>query len=276
MTINFRGFLLDFSEPKIMGVVNVNHDSFYKESRLTTIKDICSKAEEMQKSGASIIDLGVMSSRPGAPLMDAKEEWQILAPVLKEVLAETMALLSIDTVWSTTARQALEMGAHLINDISGGSIDAMMLPTVASFESTPVILMHMKGHPENMQQLAHYDDLMVELLSYFKTKIRIANNLGIKDVLIDPGFGFAKNEEQNYQLLKHLSSLSIFDLPIVAGLSRKSMLYKLLGGSPETALNATTAANMIALMHGATLLRVHDVAEAKETITIYEAMRKAM
>ncbi len=269
MTLNCNGILLSLARPKAMGVININEDSFYAKSRATSLREIEAKANTMVEEGASILDLGAMSSKPGSPVIDQAMEWSILAPVIKK-LSELNIILSIDTVWSLTAQKAIDNGAHIINDISGGSIDSVMIETVSKLKNTPFIIMHMKGTPETMQQQTHYENINLELLNYFANKTRLCFDYGIKDLIIDPGFGFSKTLDQNYTLLHQLKTLSIFDLPIMVGLSRKSMLYKHLEISPEEALNATTVANTIALINGAKILRVHDVKQAVEAIKIYK------
>lgn len=252
-----------------MGVININEDSFYAQSRATSLLDIEAKAISMIQQGASIIDIGAMSSKPGSDILPHHQEWKVLEPVI-DILTKLDTIISIDTIWSNTAHNAINNGAHIINDISGGNFDDNMLPTVARNANVPFIMMHMKGTPETMQLNTDYRDLMVDLLGYFSHNIRLARDHGIKDIVIDPGFGFSKTLDQNYKLLNHLSSFQIFDLPLLAGLSRKSMLYRLLDITPELALNATTSANTIALMHGANILRVHDVREAVESIKIFD------
>ncbi|HMS98588.1 MAG TPA: dihydropteroate synthase [Saprospiraceae bacterium] len=273
MTINCAGKLLDLSEPRVMGIINVTSDSFYRGSRKMEPAAIRDTAIKMIEQGAALIDLGAMSSRPGAELVDPEKEWQVLSPALEAISDLPGILISVDTVWSLTARRSIEAGAHIINDISGGAIDPEMMAVVASFHHVPYILMHMKGLPSTMNTMTQYHQLVPDLLIYFAQGIRQAREAGIKDLIIDPGFGFAKTKEQSFYILNHLSSFHIFDLPIFAGLSRKSMLYKSLNITAEEALNATTAANMAALMGGASLLRVHDVAEAVQTVKIFQQLK---
>jgi len=273
MTINCAGKLLDLSEPKVMGIINVTADSFYEGSRKTEPSVIRDTAVLMMEQGAAIVDLGAMSSRLGADLIDPELEWKILSPALEAITNIPGIIISVDTVWSLTAKRSIEAGAHIINDISAGIIDPEMMSVVASFHHIPYIMMHMKGLPATMNNMTQYHHLVQEVLIYFAQLIRQANAAGIKDLIIDPGFGFAKTKEQSFNLLKHLSKLSIFDLPILAGLSRKSMLYKSLDITAEEALNATTAANMVALMGGASLLRVHDVSEAVQVIKIFQQLK---
>ncbi len=273
MTINCAGKLLDLSEPKVMGIINVTADSFYEGSRKTEQSVIRDNAVLMMEQGAAIVDLGDMSSRPGADLIDPELEWKILSPALEAITNIPGIIISVDTVWSLTAKRSIEAGAHIINDISAGIIDPEMMAVVASFHHIPYILMNMKGLPATMNNMTRYHHLVQEVLIYFAQLIRQAKAAGIKDLIIDPGFGFAKTKEQSFNLLKHLSKLSIFDLPILAGLSRKSMLYKSLDITAEEALNATTAANMVALMGGTSLLRVHDVSEAVQVIKIFQQLK---
>jgi dihydropteroate synthase len=274
LTLNCNGILLALDQPKAMGVININEDSFYAKSRAFSMQEIESKANYMLIEGAAILDIGTMSSKPGSPIIDQKLEWSILEPVI-EKLSKLNVILSIDTVWSLTAQKAIDKGAHIINDISGGSIDPAMIETVANLKNTPFIVMHMNGTPETMQQHTNYENINLELLNYFAKKIRMCLDFGLKDLIIDPGFGFSKTLDQNYTLLHHLGTMCIFDLPILVGLSRKSMLYKYLETSPEEALNATTVANTIALSKGAKILRVHDVKPAVEAIKIYEKIYNA-
>jgi dihydropteroate synthase len=268
MVLNCNGISLNLSTPKIMGVININADSFYSGSRSLDLDSLEQKAIKMINDGASIIDIGVMSSRPGAKLIEAKEEIEKLSPVIN-LLTQLDIIISVDTVWSKTAEHAINNGVHMINDISGGSLDEKMMEVLGSAKNIPLVLMHMIGIPETMQQNTKYQNLLLDMINYFSIKIRKAKNFGIKDLLIDPGFGFSKTLDQNYTLLNKLNLLCIFDLPILVGLSRKSMLYKTLGVTPEDALNATTSANTIALMNGAKILRVHDVKEAVEAVKIF-------
>ncbi len=268
MILNCNGKVLSFDCPKVMGIINVNNDSFYANSRVTNLIDIEAKASTMIEDGASIIDIGAMSSKPGSSIVSHEEEWSILAPVIKK-LSTLNTIISVDTVWSTTAQKAIDTGAHIINDISAGTFDSQMMKTVADIKNVPYIIMHMVGTPMTMQQHTYYENIIVEMLAYFSRKISEAYHLGIKDIVIDPGFGFSKTLDQNYTLLNHLRAFGIYDVPIMVGLSRKSMLYKLFGTSADEALNATTAANTIALMLGANILRVHDVKQAVESVKIY-------
>lgn len=275
MTINCGGKLLDLSVPKVMGIINITQDSFYSGSRKLEKSAIEDTASRMVEEGAAIIDVGAMSSRPGAQIIDPEEEWFKLAPALDVLSGISGIVISVDTVWSLTAQRSIAEGAHIINDISAGAIDPEMMGVVAAMDRVPYIMMHLKGTPATMNAMAQYDHLMQEVMIYFAIAIRQARAAGIKDLIIDPGFGFAKTKEQSFYLLDHLSQLRIFDLPILAGLSRKSMLYKSLGITAEEALNATTAANMVALINGASLLRVHDVKEAVEAVKIFTELQSS-
>lgn len=268
-TINVRGRLLDLGEPQVMGILNVTPDSFYEGSRKQTEEDIRIRVEQIVAEGGSMIDIGAYSSRPGADDVSAEEEMTRLARgmrIVREVAPDVP--LSVDTFRADVARMAVEeLGADIINDISGGELDADMFRTVASL-GVPYILMHMKGTPQTMQQAPHYDDLIKEVLLYFAEKVQQLRDLGQKDIILDPGFGFAKTLEHNYLLMNHLEELKVFELPILSGVSRKSMIYRLLGGSPQDALNGTSVLNTLSLMKGASILRVHDVREAVETVKI--------
>lgn len=273
MKINCRGKILDLSIPKVMGIINVNADSFYAESRSLNVEDVMKKAFHFIEQGASIIDIGIMSSRPGAKLIETDVEIEILTPVIKKLNTINDIIISIDTVWAKTAAFALQNGASVINDISAGNIDENMMKTVASYEDVPYIMMHMKGTPETMISHAQYDDVLLEIIKYLSQKIYQARSLGIKDLIIDPGFGFAKTIEQNFELLSKLEYFEIFDLPMLVGLSRKSMIYKTLQIDVSEALNGTTVLNTIALMKGANILRVHDVKEAVEVVNLRQSLQ---
>jgi dihydropteroate synthase len=256
-----------------MGILNVNDDSFFEGSRVQNARMAREKAEKMLADGAAIIDVGAMSSRPGARLIDAHDEWQILQPVLVELMKVAGMVISVDTVWSYTAQRAIDQGVHIINDISAGGLDEGMMSTIGAHRDVPYIMMHMRGKPETMQLQTQYENVVMDVLKYFSHKIRQARDGGIKDIIIDPGFGFAKTKEQSFELLKHLKELQIFDLPVLAGLSRKSMLYKTLNVQAADALNATTVVNTVALINGASILRVHDVKEAAEAIEFYRLLK---
>ena len=274
-TLNCNGKLLSLQSPLIMGILNVTPDSFYTGHLNEGVEQMKQLATEMLEAGATIIDIGGQSTRPGSERVDSNQEWERIEPVIAAILsARPNVILSIDTYHSEVARRAVEAGAAIINDVSGGEMDLNMLPTVASLK-VPYICMHMKGTPENMQSLAVYDDLLAEILDYFILKIQRCTEAGIHDIILDPGFGFAKNIQQNFLLLKKMAALQMLGKPILAGLSRKSTIYKTLGITAEDALNGTTVLNTIALLNGANILRVHDVKEAKEAIHLIEAYRSA-
>jgi dihydropteroate synthase len=267
-TINCKGTLINLSTPKVMGVVNVTPDSFFDGGKLTNSNEILFQVEKMLVDGATFIDLGGYSSKPGAEFVSETEELNRVIPVVK-LLVEKFPdiLLSIDTFRSEVAKQAIENGAALINDISAGLLDENMLETVAKLQ-VPYIMMHMKGTPKTMQSLANYEDLLKEMNFYFSERIAKARHFGLNDIIIDPGFGFAKTLEQNYELLQNLELLQFHDLPILAGISRKSMIYKALETAPEAALNGTTFLHAFCLQKGANILRVHDVKEALECVKL--------
>lgn len=267
-TINCKGTLINLSTPKVMGIVNVTPDSFFDGGKLTDADSVVFQVEKMLQEGATFIDLGGYSSKPGAEFVSETEELNRVIPVVK-LLVEKFPdiLLSIDTFRSEVAKQAIENGAALINDISAGLLDENMLETVAKLQ-VPYIMMHMKGTPKTMQSLANYEDLLKEMNFYFSERIAKARHFGLNDIIIDPGFGFAKTLEQNYELLQNLELLQFHDLPILAGISRKSMIYKALETSPEAALNGTTFLHAFCLQKGAKILRVHDVKEAVECVKL--------
>lgn len=268
-SLNVRGNLLVWNRPLVMGIMNLTPDSFYEQSRISDTASALKRVEQMLKDGLDILDIGAVSSRPGAELPDAAEERRRLQPTLSAVTAHFPDLpVSVDTFRAETARMAADCGACIINDISGGSYDAEMFSTVGKLQ-LPYVLMHIKGTPATMQENPQYGDVVSELLFYFSQKMQQAHDAGIHDIIIDPGFGFAKNMEHNYRLLAHLRDFQMLNAPVLAGLSRKSMLYKLLDCTPQEALNATTAANMIALQNGAAILRVHDVKEAAQCVKIF-------
>ena len=268
-SLNVRGHLLDLSKPQVMGILNVTPDSFYAESRMKTEEAITRRVRQIVEEGGSMIDVGAYSSRPGADDVSADEEMARLKRGMKIVREEAPEIpVSVDTFRADVAKMCIEeLGADIINDISGGELDKEMFHTVAKL-GVPYILMHMKGTPQTMQEAPHYDDLMKEVMLYFSEKIQQLRDLGQKDIILDPGYGFAKTLDHNYELLVHQEMLSIFELPLLVGVSRKSMIYKLLGCTPDEALNGTTALNTIALQKGASILRVHDVKEAVEVVRI--------
>lgn len=268
-TLNAGGRLVDLSEPQVMGILNVTPDSFYADSRMQTDAAIIDRVHQIVEEGGSMIDVGAYSSRPGADDVPEEEEMARLKRALRLVRQEAPeAIISVDTFRANVAKMCIEEGgAHIINDISGGMMDSNMFRTVAHL-GVPYILMHMKGTPETMQMNPHYDDLMREIFLYFAERVNRLHNLGAKDIIIDPGFGFGKTLAHNYELMSHLNDFKEFDLPILVGISRKSMIYKLLGGTPADALNGTTVLNTIALTQGCHILRVHDVKAAAEAVKI--------
>ena len=275
-TINANGQLIDLGTPQVMGILNVTPDSFYSGSRKQTETEIAERVEQILAEGGQMIDIGAYSSRPNADDVSTKEEMERLRRGLR-ILREKApyAIVSVDTFRADVAKMCVEeYGVQIVNDISGGELDKEMFPTVARL-GVPYVLMHMKGTPQTMQEAPHYDDLMKEVLLYFAEKIQQLRDLGQKDIILDPGFGFAKTLEHNYELLSHLEALQIFELPILVGVSRKSMIYKLLGTTAQEALNGTTVLNTICLMKGcANILRVHDVKECVEAVEIYKELYK--
>lgn len=273
--INVNGSLLDLSVPCVMGILNITPDSFYAGSRMHTEAEIAARARQILDEGGSIIDIGAYSSRPNAENVSPREEMNRLRIGLEVLRKEQpAAIISVDTFRADVAKMCVEeYGVAIINDISAGEMDADMFSTVARL-NVPYIMMHMKGTPQDMQQQPHYDNLLKEIFMYFARKIEQLRGMGVKDIILDPGFGFGKTVEHNYELLAHLEEFRIFELPLLAGVSRKSMIYRLLGNTPQEALNGTTALNTVCLLKGADILRVHDVREAVETVRIVEAMRK--
>jgi len=273
MTINCKGKLIDLATPKVMGILNLTPDSFYDGGKYKNDSEILSQVYTMLKHGATFIDIGAYSSRPDAKHISEDEELSRLLPIISIILKEfPEILLSIDTFRSQVAQQSIQAGAAIINDISAGKLDEKMLETVAKLK-VPYILMHMKGTPQTMQQHTQYDNLIKEMLLYFSERIAKAKALGIIDVIVDPGFGFAKTREQNFELLNHLELFKMLDKPILSGISRKSMIYKTLENSPKEALNGTTVLNTIALQKGSSILRVHDVKEAVECVKLLEQLK---
>jgi dihydropteroate synthase len=268
LSINLKGNLLLLDKPIVMGVLNITKDSFYEKSRFQNNDDLITQTEKMLSAGAAIIDVGAASSRPGAKLISAEEEIDLLLPALQNLLQHfPEAVFSIDTYNSKTAIAAAEMGAALINDISAGAIDDQMFSAIAAL-NIPYVMMHMQGIPEHMQKSPKYDDVVQETIQYFVQKVEIARQAGIKDIIIDPGFGFGKSLEHNFMLLKNLKLFEVFQLPILCGLSRKSFINKVINTKADEALNGTTVLNTIALLNGANILRVHDALEAKQTIDL--------
>ena len=266
--IEVKNTSLDLSTPKIMGIINMTDDSFYDGGTNYNSNKTLKKVTKFIKEGADIIDIGGYSSRPGAKNISIKEEWKRIKdiiPIVNKNFPKT--IISVDTFRSEIAKRAIENGAHIINDISGGSIDKCLFDTVASLK-TPYILTHIKGNPENMQENPNYNSVINEITEYFQKKIKTLKSKGINNIIIDPGFGFGKSLQHNYEILNNLNKFKKFNLPILVGVSRKSMIYRLLKTNPKEALNGTTIVNTLCLLGGANILRVHDVKEAKECIKI--------
>ena len=274
-SLNCRGKLISLASPKVMGILNITPDSFYDGGQYDDPYAALGRVREMLGQGVDIIDIGAASSRPGAELMDPEEELRRLRPVMESIRNEFPdILISVDTYNSVVAKEMIvSYGADLINDISAGDIDAEMIPVIADL-NVPYIAMHMKGIPGNMQEEPIYDNVTDEIIRYFSEKVSLLHKKGVSDVLLDPGFGFGKTVEQNYEILSQLPAFQMFELPLIAGISRKSMIYNLLGRNSNEVLNGTTAANMLLLERGINIIRVHDVREAKEAVTIFNASRK--
>ncbi|MEO8934390.1 MAG: dihydropteroate synthase [Xanthomarina sp.] len=273
MTINCKGKLIDLSSPKVMGILNLTPDSFYDGGKYKNESEFLSQVYTMLKHGATFIDVGAYSSRPDAKHIHADEELKRLLPIISLIVKEfPEAIISVDTFRSQVAKQSIEAGAALVNDISAGKLDEQMLETVAKLQ-VPYLMMHMKGTPQNMQQQSNYENLLKEMLFYFSERIAKATALGIIDLIVDPGFGFAKTKEQSFEILNQLELFKMLDKPILSGVSRKSMIYKTLNNSPKEALNGTTVLNTIALQKGSSILRVHDVKEAVECIKLLEQFK---
>ena len=274
ITLNSQGKLILLDEPWVMGIINMTPNSFYPQSRINKneLDKALRRAGEMTEAGAKILDIGGYSSRPGAEEVTEEEECLRVIPIIEKVRKEfPQTFISVDTFRSKVAKASVDAGADIINDISGGGLDPEMIPVVGQLR-IPYICMHMRGTPQNMNELTSYDNLENEILAYFKQKLAVCLKAGIKDVIIDPGLGFSKTLEQNYRILKNLSYFNTINAPILIGLSRKSMIYKLLGVTQEEALNGTTALNMVALMNGAKILRVHDVKAAVESVKLFKQL----
>ncbi|NKI25712.1 dihydropteroate synthase [Arenibacter sp. 6A1] len=274
MTINCKGNLIDLSTPKVMGILNVTPDSFFDGGKYKDESAILEQVSTMLQEGATFIDVGAYSTRPGAEYVSEEEELTRIVPIV-QLLVKNFPdiLISIDTFRSKVANSCLFHGAAMINDIAAGNLDARMFTTVAKYRA-PYIMMHMKGTPQTMQKLTDYEHLLKDILYYFSEKVSLARAAGVHDIIIDPGFGFSKSLEQNYEIFKKFQLLHHLKLPILTGVSRKSMIYKLLNTQPSEALNGTTALNMIALQQGTHILRVHDVKQAMECVKIFEAIGK--
>lgn len=272
MTINCKGNLIDLTSPKIMGILNVTPNSFFDGGKYADENSILQQVEKMLVDDATFIDVGAYSSKPNAEFVSENEEISRLLPVIDLVLKNfPETLISVDTFRATVAKKAIENGACIVNDISAGSLDEDMLKTIAKLQ-VPYIMMHMKGNPQTMQSLAQYENIVKEMLFYFSEKVAQARSFGINDLIIDPGFGFAKTLEQNFEVMNKLELFQMLELPLLVGISRKSMIYKTLETSAEFALNGTTVLNTIALQKGAKILRVHDVKEAMECVKLYNKL----
>ena len=273
MTLNCKGQLIDLKTPKIMGILNVTPDSFYDGGRFKNEEDVLIQVEKLLKEGATFIDIGAYSSRPGADFVSKEEELKRLIPIITSVVNNfPKSLISVDSFRSDVIKTAVEAGAAMVNDISGGQQDPLMFETVGAL-GVPYIMMHMRGTPKTMQQMTEYSDVIKEVYTYFSERIELARTHQIKDIILDLGFGFSKTLEQNFKLLEMLDYYKNLNLPILAGISRKSMVYKTLNTNANHALNGSTALHMVALQKGAKLLRVHDVKEAMECIQLHEALR---
>jgi len=274
MTINCKGELIDLKKPKVMGILNLTPDSFFDGGKYKDEASILKQVEFMLDHGATFIDMGAYSSRPGAEHVPEEEELKRMIPIIDLILKKFPdTLISVDTFRSKVAAESIEHGAAIINDIAAGNLDDDMFATVAKHQ-VPYIMMHMKGTPQSMQQEASYDNLINDLRFYFSEKIQKTTSQKINDIIIDPGFGFAKTTAQNYTLLNHLDMFQTFGVPILIGLSRKSMVYKILESSPQEALNGTTALHTVALLKGANIIRAHDVKEASECVKLVEALKE--
>lgn len=273
-TINIKGELLELSQPIVMGILNITPDSFFAESRKQGEQEIVTRVAEIVTQGGKIVDIGAQSTRPSSTLLSSKEEIERLKPALNIINKEFPdAILSVDTFYSDVARFCVEEhGVDIINDISGGEMDKNMFDTVASL-NVPYILMHMRGTPQTMSQLTDYNDLIQDIFYYFSKKIAELHLKGVNDIIIDPGFGFSKTIDQNYELMASLKGFSIFDLPLLVGISRKKMIYNLIDSTAEESLNGTSILNTFSLQNGADILRVHDVKEAVEAVKITEKLK---
>ena len=273
MTINCKGQLIDLSKPKVMGILNVTPNSFFDGGKYTNEAEIITQVEKMLSEGATFIDIGAYSSKPNAEFVSVEEEVARIVPIV-ELLVQQFPniLISIDTFRSEVAEACILKGAALINDIAAGKLDDFMLGVVAKYK-VPYIMMHMRGTPQTMTTLTQYEDVVKEVLLYFSERIAAARSLGINDLIVDPGFGFAKTLEQNYEVLQKMELLQQLELPILSGVSRKSMIYKVLNTNASESLNGTTALNTVSLLKGANILRVHDVKEAVECVSLFNAMQ---
>lgn len=272
MLINCKGELIDLSIPKVMGILNVTPNSFFDGGKYKNEQEIILQVEKMLAEGADFIDIGAYSSKPSAAFVTEQEETDRIVPVIELILKHfPKALLSIDTFRAEVAKASIESGSAIINDISAGELDDKMFDVIARY-NVPYIMMHMRGNPQTMQSLTQYDDIVKEILFYFSEKVQKARSMGINDLILDPGFGFAKTTDQNYEVMQKMELFNLLELPVLAGISRKSMIYKTLNSTPQEALNGTTFLNTIALTKGAKILRVHDVKEAVECVTLFRKL----
>ena len=273
MTINCKGNLISLETPKVMGILNCTPDSFFDGGKYKNEIEILSQVEKMLTDGATFVDVGAYSSKPNAKFVSEEEEISRLLPVVELILKKfPETIISIDTFRSKVAEKSIEIGAAIINDISAGNLDDKMMETVAKLQ-VPYIMMHMKGTPQTMQSLANYESIIKEILVYFSEKIALARSFGINDLIVDMGFGFAKTIEQNFEIMRQLELFQMLELPVLVGISRKSMIYKTLETTAENSLNGTTFLNSIALQKGAKILRVHDVKEAVECVVLNEKLK---
>lgn len=269
MTINCKGILVDLSTPKVMGILNVTPNSFFDGGKYKNETEILSQVEKMVLEGATFIDIGAYSSKPNAEFVSEQEEIARIVPVVDLILKHfPETIISIDTFRSEVAKASIESGAAIINDIAAGNLDEKMFEIIAKY-NVPYIMMHMRGNPQTMQTLTDYDDIVKEMLFYFSEKVAKARSFGINDLIIDPGFGFAKTIDQNYEVFQKMELFNVFELPLLVGISRKSMIYKTLNTTIENALNGTTVLNTLALTKGVKILRVHDVKEAMECVALF-------
>jgi len=274
-TININGYMLDLSTPKVMGILNLTPDSFFEDSRMQTEKQVAQRVKQMLAEGADILDVGAYSSRPGADNVSAEEEMRRLREGLTVLRKEAPdAIVSVDTFRADVARMCIEeYGVAIVNDISGGEMDNQMFATIARAR-VPYIIMHMQGTPQDMQEAPHYENVLKEVMLSMANKVEKLHEMLVNDIIIDPGFGFGKTLAHNFELMAHLDEFEVFELPVLVGVSRKSMIYKTLGISPQEALNGSTVLHTIALNKGANILRVHDVKEAVQAIKLWQSVRQ--
>jgi dihydropteroate synthase len=274
-TININGYMLDLSTPKVMGILNLTPDSFFEDSRMQTEKQVAQRVKQMLAEGADILDVGAYSSRPGADNVSAEEEMRRLREGLTVIRKEAPdAIVSVDTFRADVARMCIEeYGVAIVNDISGGEMDNQMFATIARAR-VPYIIMHMQGTPQDMQEAPHYENVLKEVMLSMANKVEKLHEMLVNDIIIDPGFGFGKTLAHNFELMAHLDEFEVFELPVLVGVSRKSMIYKTLGISPQEALNGSTVLHTIALNKGANILRVHDVKEAVQAIKLWQSVRQ--